>query len=64
MKPGSICDGMGIEVDDVVNSTFEERKETVEKVMQMDRKKVWEISREFQSPEKLKKQYYNAIFED
>ncbi len=62
MKPGSICEGIGVEVDDIVFSPFEEIKDAIEKTKQMDRKKVWETSREFQNPEKLKKQYYNAIF--
>ena len=65
MKRGSIGPGMGIEVSDMDTENQELGKEIIEaahKAMEMDRKKVWEASMEYQSIENCKRRYREAIF--
>jgi len=63
-KPGSIGKGMGVEVSSVETQNLQELEDAVEKVMSMDRKKVWEASHDFQNPKKLKEIYRRAILDD
>ena len=67
MKRGSVGKGMGIEVNDVNDNSPESTKEIIEaakQAMAMDRKKVWEASREYQSIENCLRRYREAIIND
>ena len=54
---------LGVEVSNVEMADVEELKEAVEKAASMDRKKVWEASREYQDPKKLLNIYRKALLE-
>ena len=60
-KTGTIGEGMGIEVPDVNGEDVKIIAEAVKEAMAMDRRKVWEASRAFQDPERLKKLYRESI---
>ena len=64
-KRGSIGEGMGIEVSNIGSNTPEDSKEIIraaEEAKAMDRRKVWEASRIYQSVDNLLKRYRKAIF--
>jgi hypothetical protein len=63
MKPGTVGEGMGVQVSSVVTDDLKELENAIEKAMAMDRKKVWEASHEFQSPTRIKEIYRKAILE-
>jgi len=53
LKGGTVGPGMGVKVNDVGKDDVEVLAKAVEDAMQMDRKKVWEASMEFQNPKRL-----------
>lgn len=64
MKRGAVGEGMGVEVDDIASCTPENTKKIMsacKQAMEMDRKKVWEASMEYQSIENCKKRYRKAL---
>lgn len=63
LKGGTVCEGMGVEVSNIETCELDELKQAVEKAMNMDRKKVWEASKAFQNPERLKNIWRKAMLE-
>lgn len=61
MKGGTVTNGMGVKVNDIGNDDIKVLTEAVYKAMSMNRKEVWETSKEFQSPENCLKTWRNAI---
>jgi len=64
MKRGARYDGIGVMVNHIETQDVNQLEKAVQEAMAMDRRKVWETSREVQSVENCLKRYRKAILDD